>query len=508
MQDNFKNNKRIAKNTVLLYCRMFLTMAIGLYTSRIVLAALGVSDYGIYNLVGGIVTTLSFLNSGMITASQRFISYELGKGNYETQNLTFNTAVSIHLIIAIIVFIIAETFGLWFINSYLNIDPVRMIAANVVYQCSIITFLVSITSVPYNASIIAHERMDAFAYISILDVVFKLLAALLLYNTSYDKLILYSMLILLISCIIRFCYIIYCRRNFTECIYSYKYDKNLLKKMLSFSGYSIIGNFGFTIKDQASSVILNIFFGTMLNAARGLAIQVGGIINTFASNLSMAINPQITKEYAKGNIERSQVLVYAGSKYTFYLLMTVSIPIIINIKYILRLWLENVPEYTDKFVILTLISSLLYTISNSVTTAIQATGNIKKFQIGISILMLLEIPLAFLMIKLGFPPYSVMYPTLLSYSIAIIFRFYLLKKMISQYSYKFYFINIVSRCFVIFCICITISMFIKSLFVDGLICLILTSIISILITLLFVLIIGLNNAEKKSLKRYLFINHK
>ena len=494
--DTINNNKRIAKNTLLLYFRMFIITVVSLYTSRVVLNKLGISDYGIYNLVGGIVTMLSFLNSAMVAASQRFISYELGLNDIRRLKNVFSTSVNIHIFIALIAFVLAETIGLWFVNTQLNIETERMVAANWVYQCSILTFMINVISVPYNSCIVAHEKMSAFAYISVLEVILKLVIVFLLSFSSFDKLIVYSVLVLLVSVLIRFCYTIYCKRNFEECIYRLSFDKYLFKKMLSFAGWSVIGNLGFSFKDQVSNVILNIFYGTTLNAARGIGIQVSSIVKTFANNFTMALNPQITKQYAAGNLEGSMNLVYVGSRYTFYLLTLISIPVIINVDYILELWLGTVPEYTSYFLILSLILGLLYAISKTVTIALQATGNIKIFQIGISLLMLSELPIAYLLLRFGYPPYSVMYPSLLTYTIAIFFRFYLIKHMISIYSFKYYIYKVLIPCFFIFILCWVISYNISLFFDTNFISLILTTFISIIVVVLVVFIVGMNKSER------------
>lgn len=496
MSSSTENNKRIAKNTLLLYFRMFITMAIGLYTSRIVLQTLGISDYGIYNVVGGIITMLSFLNAGMVASSQRFISYELGRNDIQRLKTVFCTSVSIHLFIALIAFIVAETLGVWFINTQLNIDADRMTAANWVFQCSILTFMVNVISVPYNSCIVAHEKMSVFAYISILEVTLKLAVVFLLWGLPFDKLVVYAILILIVSVLIRFCYTIYCKRHFEECIYHFEFDKSLFKEMFSFAGWSIIGNLGFSFKDQASNIILNIFYGTTLNAARGIGMQVSGIVNTFSSNFSMALNPQITKQYAAGNEEESRKLVYAGSRYTFYLLTLISIPVIINVDYILELWLGVVPEYTSYFLILSLITALLYAVSGSVTTALQATGKIKIFQIGISILMLSELPMAYILLHLGYPPYSVMYPTLLTYTIAMFFRFYLIKRMVSSYSFKYYIFHVLVPCLIVFVICLIICHYVCQYFEKNFVALILMSLLSITIILSVIFVIGINKKER------------
>ena len=492
-----ENNKRIAKNTLLLYFRLFITMAIGLYTSRVILNVLGVSDYGIYNVVGGIITMLTFLNAGMIQSSQRFISYELGREDTERLNVIFSMSINIHASIAVISFLLAETVGLWFINNCLNIDAGRMIAANWVYQCSIFTFLVSVMSVPYNSCIVAHERMSAFAYISILEVVFKLLIVYVLWVLSSDKLIVYAILVFLVSIVIRLCYTVYCKRNFVECHYHYCFDKTLFREMFSFAGWSVVGSMGFSFKDQASNIILNLFYGTTLNAARGIGIQVSALINTFSSNFSMALTPQITKQYAVGNEVESRKLVYAGSRYTFYLLTFISLPVIVNVNYVLKLWLGIVPDYTANFLVLSLLSALLYALSGTVTTAIQATGKVKAFQMGISLLMLSELPMAYLLLKLGYPPYSVMYPTLFTYTVAIFFRFYLIKQLIPAYDYKYYIGHVLLRCVIIFVICYFLSRVIRNFFQENILALLITSVISLVITAFFIFFFGLSSKERK-----------
>ena len=452
MPDNPSNNKRIAKNTLLLYFRMFVTMAVGLYTSRVVLNVLGVSDYGIYNVVGGIITMMSFLNAAMVQASQRFLSFELGNSNLERLNRVFCTSVNIHFVICVIAILVGETLGLWFVNSKLNIPADRMVAANWVYQASILTFMTGVMSVPYTSSIVAHEKMSAFAYISILEVILKLVIVYLLLVIPFDKLIVYSFLMVLVGVGIPSCYAIYCKRNFEECHYHYVMDRKLFGEMFSFAGWSVFGNLGFSFKDQISNIILNLFYGTTVNAARGIGIQVATIVNTFATNFTMAINPQITKQYAIGNLEASRKLVYAGCRFSFYLLSIVSIPIIIKIDYILHLWLGIVPDYTSQFVILSLITSLLYVLSGSVTTAIQATGRMKIFQIGICIIMLGELPVAWALMEIGFPPYAVMWPSLATYMIAILFRFWLIKRFVEGYSYREYVCNVIVRCLLLFAI--------------------------------------------------------
>lgn len=503
------NNKRIAKNTILLYLRMLLTIVVSLYTSRMILKILGVSDYGVYNVVGGIVAMLSFLNSALTAASQRFIAFELGRGDKKKLKTIFCTSVTIHAILALIIFIIAETVGLWFVNTHLNIEPARMIAANWVYQCSILTFMLTIISVPYNSCIVAHEHMNAFAYVSILEVILKLLIVYLLLVINSDKLITYGILVLCVAFIIRLIYGLYCKRHFEECYYHFTFDKTLFKEMFSFAGWSVVGNLGFSFKDQVANVILNIFFGTIINAARGVALQVNGIISGFSVNFLMALTPQITKQYANGNIRNSIKFVYSGCRYSFYLLTFVSIPVIINADYILNLWLYRVPEYTSEFIRLALIAALINSMAQPLVTALQATGKIKVFQISICIVMLLELPLSYMILYLGGKPYMAMYPTIFVTFLGLFTRFIILRKLVPSYNLRYFTFAIIGRNFVIGTICYIISKLIHNMFNISLISLITTSALSCITTLILIYLFGISNEERDILnKKIIFLFNK
>lgn len=502
--NNSSNNKRIAKNTILLYVRMILVMLISLYTSRVVLATLGVSDFGIYNVVGGVVATLTFLNSALAASSQRFISFELGRGNEHLLNKVFSTSVSVHALLAIISVVLFESIGLWFLNNKMNIDPTRMYAANWVFQCSILSFAISVLNVPYNASIVAHEKMGVYAYISILEVLLKLLIVYLLLIADYDKLIVYSVLHLAVSYIIRLFYVTYCKRRFVECKYKFVFEKPLFKRMFSFAGWSVVGNIGFSLKDPLSNIILNLFFGTIINAARGIAVQVNGIIYSFATNFGMAMNPQIVKRYASGDIEGSVNLVYAGARFSFYLITVISIPIIINIDFILRMWLGQTPEYTNIFVVLTVLSSLVYCLSGTSSTAVQATGNIKWFSIGVCVIPILELPIAYLLLYLGYPPYAAMIPSIFINLLALLFRFYILKGLVSSYSWNYFVFAVVIRSFVTFFIAVSICVFLKQQFSEGIFSSLSLMVCCFIISCFTVLLVGINNQERNLVKSKVF----
>lgn len=511
MTNTNENNKRIAKNTILLYVRMLFTIIVGLYTSRVVLNTLGVNDYGIYNVVGGIVAMLAFLNSAMTAASQRFISFELGTQNFQRLKKVFCTSVTIHITIACIIFIIAETIGLWFLNTHMNIATDRMTAANWVFQCSIMTFMITVISVPYNACIVAHEHMKAFAYISIIEVGLKLAIIYLLLILPADKLISYAILILIVSLLIRLIYGIYCKKNFEECNYQFQFDRKLFKEMFAFASWSIIGNLGFSLKDQGSNIVLNLFCGTAINAARGVALQVNGIISNFSNNFIMALNPQITKQYAAGNIQESIQLVYAGCRYSFFLLSIISIPIMVNLDFLLYLWLDTVPAYTIEFLFFALIAALINSMASPLVTAMQATGKIKTFQITICIIMLCELPLAYITLLLGYKPYIAMIPTIIVVTIGLIARFILLKQLVKAYSIKYFILHIFIRNVLIAIGCILLSFFINKNFTDkNFLSFILTSFIAFLITCIGIYMFGVSSKEKiiinKKIK-YLLLHH-
>ncbi len=490
------SNSQLAKNTLLLYLRMLVMMSVGLYTNRITLNVLGVSDYGINNVVGGVITMASFLNAGLTAATQRFISYEIGRADKKRLRKVFSSSLFNHSIIAAVIFFVAETIGLWFVNNCLNIDASRMIAANWVYQCSILSFIVSILSVPYNSCIVAHERMSAFAYISILEAILKLVVAFSLIYLMMDKLILFGLLGLVVSIIIRLCYGFYCKRHFDECNAKFSVDRQLLRDMISFSGWSMFGNLGFIGRDQGANIILNIFTGTTLNAARGIGLQVSSLVSQFSANFTMAMNPQITKSYASGDLEKCGILVYEGAKLSFFLLAVIAIPVIVNADYILHLWLGIVPPYTSQFLILSLIVALLYCLTQPVTIAIQATQHVKTFQLGICILLFSELPFVWLILLNELPPYLVMIPQIVSSVIAIIFRFYLLKRYVPIFQWKRYIFDVVLRSMVVIAWCLVLANYVHQQFTDSFFHLILTTMLSVILTTTIIILFGLNTNER------------
>lgn len=443
MSPQTDNNKRIAKNTFLLYIRMLLMMVVSLYTSRVILSVLGVEDYGIYNIVGGIISMLSFINGSMASSTQRFLTIELGKKDFYQLRKVFSTAVTIHFIIAIFILILSETIGVWFLNQKLNIPCERIYAANWVFQFSIFTCCVNIVQVPYNAIIIAHEKMGIYAYISILEAILKLFAIFIISNIHFDKLILYSAIIFFIQLIIRLFYQFYCRKKYTECQIIFSKDLVLYKKMTSFASWNILGSVAWILRDQGVNVILNLFYGPIINASKGIASQVSGAIMGFIYNFQVALNPPITKYYALGNLLEMERLVYRGIKFSFCILFIISFPIILNIDYILELWLEEIPIQANVFIILILIDSLIGVLfGNPLTVSLSATGVIKKYQTVVSFIICSIVPISFILLKLHFDITSVFYAMIVISFISGLIRFFFCKKQIG-FSVNRFFLNVV-----------------------------------------------------------------
>ena len=442
-----ENNKRIAKNTLLLYFRMLLLMVVSLYTSRVTLAALGVEDYGIYNVVGGVVAMFSMLSGSLSAAISRFITFELGRGDKERLKTVFSTSVNIQIGLAIIIMVLAEIGSVWFLNCKMNIATERLLAANWVLQCSIITFMINLISVPYNAAIIAHERMSAFAYISILETVLKLLVVYLLYVTLYDRLIVYAVLLCLVAIALRLIYGIYCKRNFEECTYHFIYDKSILRSMTGFAGWNFIGVASGALRGQGVNIVINLFCGAAVNAARAISFQVNNAVNSFASNFMTAINPQITKSYASGNYGYMMQLIFQGARLSYYLLLFISLPLILEADTVLKLWLEEVPEHTTLFVQLILVFGMEEALSNPLITAMLATGDIKKYQLTVGGLQLMNFPVSYMLLKFGLFPEVTIIAAIVIGQWCLATRLYMLRSMIGLSSIAFMkkvYLNIVS----------------------------------------------------------------
>ena len=420
------NNKRIAKNTLLLYFRMLFMMVVSLYTSRVILNALGVEDFGIYNVVGGVVAMFTVISGSLSAAISRFITYELGKGDQSKLNKIFSASVTIQLLLSLIIVVLIESVGVWFLNAKMTIPADRVTAANWVLQFSIITFVINLISVPYNAAIIAHERMSAFAYISILEAIGKLAIAFFIMWSPIDKLIYYAILMCTVAVIVRLTYGHYCKKHFTECTYHFHWDKDILKQMFGFAVWNFIGASSVVFRDQGG----NIIFGPTVNAARGIANQVNTAITGFVQNFMTALNPQITKSYASGDGEYMMTLIFQGARLSFYMLLLLSLPVLINTHYILVIWLKIVPERAVLFVRLILIFAMCESISNPLITAMLATGKIRNYQIVVGGLQLLNLPLSYICLKTGFVPESILVVAIIISLACLFARLYMLRGMI------------------------------------------------------------------------------
>lgn len=430
------STKTIAQNTLFLYFRMILVMGVSLYTSRVILNVLGVSDYGVYNVIGGVVAMSSFITSSMSNGIQRFITYTLGEGDKIKLRQVFAVSVNTQYLFAFILLIILETVGLWFINTQLNLPNDRINAANWVFQFSILALVLDITTSPYLASIIAYERMSVFAYLSILEVSLKLGLVFLLPIFPFDRLKIYAILMFVNSFVIRIIYQVYCRVKIKDVRYQFYWNKELFASIISFSGWNMFGGLALMMGNQGVSVLLNIFFGVIVNAAQGIAMQVKSAIYGFHNNILTALKPPIIKAYAQNNINYMTDLVYRGAKYSFLMLLFLSLPIISKMEYVIQIWLKTLPDYAVTFTQLMLIISLIDCLSGTIMTVSQATGNIKKYQIIVSAVLLLQLPLSYVVLKLGFKPESVFYVNIFISIIALFVRIHLVHLLVNEITIK------------------------------------------------------------------------
>lgn len=433
MSSSSAKNKRIAKNTIFLYFRMLFLMLVMLYTSRVILDALGVVDYGIYNVVGGFVAMFSIVSSSLTTSCSRFLNYEMGKGNTKNLNIVFSTSLTIQIFLSIIILLLTESLGIWYINNVMVLPPERLTAANWCFQFSVLNFCMNLITVPYRACIVAHERMKTFAYVSIIEGIFQLLIAYIIFLNPIDRLIYYALLSFVLTNVIRIIYQTYCRREFVECKYCFVIHKDMLKRMLGYSVWQFIGNTSGILKKQGVNILLNLYFGPVVNAARGLSNQVHNAVQHFAGNFMMALNPQITQSYSSGDLKSAFSLVNRGARFSYYILFILSLPIIINSNYIMHLWLIKIPEYSVTFVQLALIDMLLTSISRTLITLQSATGNIRNYQLVVGGILLLNIPLCYVMLELGFSPVIVVLVGILVEFLAIIARLYMLPLIVPEF---------------------------------------------------------------------------
>jgi len=455
-----------------------------------------VEDYGIYNVVGGVIAMMGVLNNAMAVSSQRYLTFELGRNDIKRLNQIFNVSITIYLILSGILLILAETIGLWFLNTQLNIPSNRMVAANWVYQFSILSCIIGLLRSPYNASIIAHEKMDFYAYISIADSVLKLLIVYLLCISPVDKLQSYGLLHLLVVIAIAVIYYIYCRSNFKECRYTRYFEKSLFNELLSYSGWNLFGSTASLVKGQGINVLLNMFFMPAVNAARGIAYQINAVVSLFFTNFYTAVRPQITKYYAQQDMYNMLLLVYRSTKMACFLIVFVSIPIIIEAPYIIKLWLDTLPEFVIPFVRIIIVITMIDSMSHPLMTIAHATGNIKMYQSVVGGLNILILPISYIALKLGFGPTSVFIISLCMSIVCFYARLLVVKKLVN-FPIKDYLIKVISPCIIVIFVSSIFPLLSHLHFKPGFESLITTSLVSVISTIAFIYIIGLNKVEKK-----------
>ncbi len=479
---------------------MLISMAIGFFTSRILLNQLGVIDFGVYNVVGSIIVLLGFLNSTLSLSTQRFINFELGNSNHQNLQKVYSTSVVIHCVLALLVFVLAETIGLWFLNNQMNIPKDRVVAANYVYQFSIFSAMLSFTMIPQTATMIAHEHMSQYATIGIIDVILRFSVACVLYFIQVDKLIIYALFMFLVVLINYLTYYIYCKKKFPECSFILSKDKQLYREMISFSGWNIFSSISMILNGQVVSIILNIFFGPIVNAARGISTQVNGAIGGFVQNFQIAVNPRIIQTYAAKDFPIFYKLINQSAKFSFFLLLLLVVPVWINIDGILQLWLGNVPEHTADFCRIILISSLINTFSLPLATAANATGNIKIFQLACGIFELLNVPISYLLLKMDNPP-EIVYFIQLSITVVTLFtRLIVLKELINLNILQFL-KKIVIRCLFVAILSFSLIILTGSFKIYTVLGLIVSIVVTLISTAIFILFLGLNREEKTIVKK-------
>jgi len=429
MSDSAKK-KRIAKNTLVLYVRMLFLMAISLYTSRVILQALGVEDFGVYNVVGGFVALFAILSKSLSSAASRFLNFTMGHGDQAKLADVFSTTLIIHVILAVLIAILAEAVGVWFVNEKMVISPERLEAANWVFQFSVLTFCLNLITVPYHAAIIAHERMSVFAYISIFEGVGKLLICYLVMVSPIDRLVCYAILMFMIHIGITGMNMWYCRRNFEECVFRVVYNKPLLKEIFSFASWNMIGSSSVILRNQGNNILINLFFGPVVNAARAVANQVLHAVHAFVENFYIALKPQITQSYANGNWPYMMTLIFQGSRLAYYMLLLICMPILLDTDYLLHLWLRTVPEHSVSFVQLTLVYTMIESISSPLITAQLATGKIRNYQLLVGGLQIMNVPISYIILKMGGIPETILYVTIFISVCCLCARLYMLKDSI------------------------------------------------------------------------------
>ena len=493
------NNKRIAKNALFLYLRMFLMMGVTLFTSRVILQTLGVEDFGIYNVVAGIVVLFAFINNAMAIASQRFLSFALGKKDEQEVKRVFSMSLTSHIAIAGIVLLFAETVGIWVLWK-MNFPENRMAAVGWAYHFAVLTCVANIVRVPYNAAIIAYERMSFYAWISIVEVILKLAIVYLLVVYHGDKLIFYSFLLFVVTLVINVAYKFYSNRQFTTSKYHFFWDKSLFKQFISFSGWSLTGSLANVGAQQGLNMIINVFCGVVVNAAVGVSNQVMGAVGLFLSNFQTAFNPQLVKSYATGEKDYFMSLIFKSSKFSYYLMFILSLPAIVNCEFLLSIWLGEVPTYSVEFSQLMIVFLLFDAISGPLWISVQATGKIKNYQLLMSLLILLNLPIAYALLKVGYSPVYVFIARVIINIVILSARIIYLRPFI-QLSIRKYTVQVLVPILFVTILSLPLPLWVYRNLEFGWTNLITVTILSVLVSSFMIYTIGLSSGEKKWLKK-------
>lgn len=502
--NNTGNNKRIAQNTIFLYIRMIVVLFVSIYTTRVVLNVLGVVDFGVYNVVCGFVAMFSFFNASMSNGIQRFYNYEAGSNNSQNITKVYRTSLIIQFILALILLVLLETIGLWYVNTKMELAPGTQTAANIVFQCSVVSLIFIILQVPYSAAILAHERMGYYSVISIIDVFLKLIIVLVLPYVSFNKLSFYGFLQLLIAIFDFLLYYIYAKRNFSELKFSFETDKSLFKSIFSFSSWNILGMFAWTTQGQGLNMVINLFFGPVVNAARGVSAQIQSAIQGFCENLVIAFRPQLVQSYSQGNIVRTRNMMYSMSKIMFLLFFILSTPIIFDINYILKLWLgDSVPEYTAQFTILILLSMYPRNFALAFTQVVHATGQIKNYELISSSIVILVLPLSYLALKLGSGVVTVFLVNLVVCTLMFLICMIYLKKIFS-YSIAEYLKEVIIPCLFMAIISLFVPICSSYILHGSLFRLIINFCLGGLVSLMLAYKLILNENEKELIRKMIF----
>ena len=488
------NTKRIAKNTIFLYIRMLLILVVSLYTSRVILHVLGVEDYGIYTLCAGFVTFLTFISNALVSAMQRYFNVALGKNDLRYYNVVFSMSINVLIVFSAVIIILGESVGLWFVTNHLNIPSTRYAAAIWTYHISLITFVLNVIRSPYHASIIAHEKMSFYAYFSFIEVLLRLGVVFLLKSLPGDHLILYAFLYMIIIILINIVYMVYCTSQFIECRYRFYKDFTLLKELISFSSWTLFGQASVVIKNQGEAIFINRFFSVVANAAIGVASQVTSALEMFVSNFQTAFNPQLIQTYASKNYEDHIKLLVRTAKFSFFLLLIMVIPIVTNIDYILNLWLVEVPDNTNLFIIYILISYLFNALGTPLSTSILATGNIKYYQIVLSTIFIIGLAVVYVTLSLGAKPYYVSIVSVIVQFVLLIARLYFAHNGVNI-SYRHYIVEVLIPCGIVACLSIILPCLLSK-FAESDVQIIITIFLDFIYVGLVIFLIGMNRFER------------